>query len=348
MTFSDRILNWYAGNRRQLPWRNTKNPYKIWLSEIILQQTRMAQGIPYYHDFISKYPTIFDLAQAREQEILKTWQGLGYYSRARNLHTTAKFIADERNGQFPDNYDELLLLKGVGDYTASAIASICFDEARPVIDGNVYRVLSRCFDVDLAIDSTAGKAYYKELAHEVMALKQFGDYNQGIMEIGATVCTPKSPSCETCPLSDLCLSLARNTIAERPVKKKRVAVRNRYFDYLVFLDPKHHTVLQQRTENDIWKNLYEFPLIEMDHEEDIAAAEARIRSSTKWPTGSEIKYLQDMDRRHKLSHQTLHARFWIIYTKATLQKGVPVHDLDEFPVPVLIQDALQALKNSYF
>ena len=348
MTFSDRILNWYARNRRQLPWRNTKNPYKIWLSEIILQQTRIAQGIPYYQDFISKYPSIFDLAAAEEQEILKTWQGLGYYSRARNLHTTAKYLAHERKGKFPETYEELLKLKGVGDYTASAIASICFGEKRPVIDGNVYRVLSRCFDVDLPIDSSPGKKYFKDLAHEVMASQQIGDYNQGIMEIGATVCTPKSPSCRLCPISDGCLALERNTIAARPVKKKKTAVRNRYFDYLVFLDPKQHTLLQQRTKKDIWQNLYEFPLIETDRVEDVSAVEARIRSNTSWPVGSKIQYIGEMDRLHKLSHQNLHARFWIVRTETPLQKGIPLNNLDEFPVPVLIQEALQTLKNSYF
>ena len=348
MTFSDRILNWYAGNRRHLPWRNTKNPYKIWLSEIILQQTRIAQGTPYYLDFISKYPSIFELAEAEEQEILKTWQGLGYYSRARNLHATAKYIAFECKGEFPETYRELLELKGVGDYTASAIASICFDEARPVIDGNVYRVLSRCFDVDLPIDSSEGKKYFKELAHTVMAEQQAGDYNQGIMEIGATVCLPKSPTCEHCPISELCLSLERGTIQERPIKKKKAAVRNRFFDYLIFMDPEQHTVLQQRTEKDIWRNLYEFPLLEADRAEDLSTIEARIRSNTSWSQGSRIKYVQEMDRLHKLSHQNLHARFWIIYTDTPLEKGVPLQRLDDFPVPVLIHDALQTLKNSYF
>ena len=348
MTFSDRILKWYARNRRQLPWRNTKNPYKIYLSEIIMQQTRIAQGTPYYLDFISKYPSILSLAEAEEQEVLKTWQGLGYYSRARYLHATAKHIAFERNGKFPDTYEELLTLKGVGEYTAGAIASICFGESHAVIDGNVYRVLSRCFDVDLPIDTAAGKKYFKELAHELRALAQIGDYNQGIMEIGATVCLPTSPSCERCPLSDMCLALARDTIRERPVKKNRTRVRNRYFDYLVFLDPNGHTLLQQRTEKDIWKKLYEFPLIETGHPERTSIVEERIKSNTQWPQPTEIKYMKEMDRLHKLSHQTLHARFWIVYTNAFLKKGVPVEQLENFPVPVLIQDALKTLKNSYF
>lgn len=348
MTFSDRILQWYARNRRQLPWRNTKNPYKIWLSEIILQQTRMAQGIPYYHDFISKYPTIFDLAKAEENEILKTWQGLGYYSRARNLHATAQYIAFECNGKFPNSYEELLKLKGVGDYTASAVASICFNEARPVIDGNVYRVLSRCFDVAMPIDSSEGKRHFKELAHEVKAPEQIGEYNQGIMEIGATVCLPKSPHCERCPISDLCLASARNTIQKRPVKKKRTPVRNRYFDYLVFLDPKQRTLLQKRTKKDIWRNLFEFPLIESDLREAPAFVKAQIESNTNWPPAADIRHLEEMDRLHKLSHQNLHTRFWVVNTEQELQAGIPMDGLEDFPVPVLIQDALRALKNSYF
>ena len=348
MTFSTRILNWYERNRRQLPWRNTKNPYKIWLSEIILQQTRIAQGLPYYLEFIRKYPTVFDLAKAEEQEILKTWQGLGYYSRARNLHETAKHLAYECEGKFPETYSDLIKLKGVGDYTASAIASICFDEAQPVIDGNVYRVLSRCFDVEIPIDSSQGKKHFKALAREVMSETAFGNYNQGIMEIGATVCVPKSPRCECCPIADLCLARARNTIRERPVKKKKLAIRERYFDYLVFLDPKRNTLLQQRTGKDIWRNLYEFPLIETDRVEDITWVEKEIRSNVRWPSSNKINYLQDLDKLHKLSHQTLHARFWMVHTEAELPEGVPVERLEEFPVPVLIQDAFQALKNSYF
>lgn len=348
MTFSDKILKWYAGNSRQLPWRNTKDPYKIWLSEIILQQTRIVQGIPYYLDFISKYPSVFALAEADEQQILKTWQGLGYYSRARNLHATAKHIAFERHGKFPTSYEELLKLKGIGDYTASAIASICFGERRPVIDGNVYRVLSRCFDVALSIDSSQGRKYVKALAHEVMARTQIGDYNQGIMELGATVCLPKSPSCQECPLSDQCLGLANKTVLERPVKKKRTTARHRYFDYLIFLDPKHNTLVQKRTRKDIWRNLYEFPLIETENPEDISLLKRRAYASGTWPAPTKMIHLQELDRLHKLSHQTLHARFWIAYTDERIPDGIPVDALEEFPVPVLIQDAVKSLKNSYF
>ena len=348
MTFSDKILNWYARNSRQLPWRNTKDPYRIWLSEIIMQQTRIAQGLPYYHAFIMQYPSIFDLASAQEAQVLKLWQGLGYYSRARNLHATAKHIAYELNGMFPDTYDELLKLKGIGDYTASAIASICFREPRPVIDGNVYRVLSRCFDVDLSIESSKGKKYFKTLATEVMPKDDVGDYNQGVMEIGATVCLPKTPACISCPLNDQCLALAHDTRDLRPVKKKRSPVRIRHFDYLIYLDPEHRTYLQKRTGNDIWKNLFEFPLIESDKTIDLDSLRQAIRLQIDLPQARELVHVVEANRLHKLSHQHLNTRFWIVKTSGEIPEGIPWDSIDDYPVPVLIQDTIQTLKNSYF
>lgn len=348
MTFSDKILIWYARNSRQLPWRNTKDPYHIWLSEIIMQQTRIAQGLPYYQAFIREYPSIFDLASANESQVLKLWQGLGYYSRARNLHATARHIAFERNGMFPKTYNELLKLKGIGDYTASAIASICYGEARPVIDGNVYRVLSRCFDVDLSIQSSKGKKFFKNLATEIMAKDQIGDYNQGVMEIGATVCLPKSPSCDSCPLNDQCLALARGTIDVRPVKKKRTPARIRHFDYLIYLDPEGRTYLQKRTGNDIWKNMFEFPLIESEQVIDTDSLQTAIHLQIDLPQAQEIVHVSEASRIHKLSHQHLNTRFWIVKTHEEIPEGIPWESIDSYPVPVLIHDTIQALKNSYF
>lgn len=348
MIFSNKILHWYARNSRQLPWRNTKDPYHIWLSEIIMQQTRIAQGIPYYHAFISEYPFIMDLALAEEKQVLKLWQGLGYYSRARNLHATAKHIAFERNGKFPGTYEELLKLKGIGDYTASAIASICFDEARPVVDGNVYRVLSRCFDVDQPIDSSRGKKYFKALAYRVMAKDLVGDYNQGLMEVGATVCKPRSPICGSCPLNDQCLALARKTIDLRPVKKKRTPVRIRHFDYLIYLDPDHRTYLQKRTGNDIWKNLFEFPLIESEQVIDTDAVQKAVYRRIDLPQPKEIVHVAEANRLHKLSHQHLKTRFWIVKTNERIATGIPWDSIESYPVPILIHDTIQALKNSYF
>ena len=195
MSFSQKILKWYGEHKRELPWRTTNDPYKIWLSEIMLQQTRVAQGTPYYHKFLEAFPTVYDLANAEEEQVLKLWQGLGYYSRARNLHATAKMVVTEYDGNFPNTYKELKSLKGVGDYTASAIASICFNEPEPVVDGNVYRVLARYFGVDLPINSTEGIKYFKELARDVMNVENIRDYNQGIMEFGAIQCAPKRPYC---------------------------------------------------------------------------------------------------------------------------------------------------------
>jgi len=262
MHFSKKILEWYAINKRELPWRSTREPYNIWLSEVILQQTRVAQGLPYYNKFVKAFPTVFDLAGASEEQVLKLWQGLGYYSRARNMHFTAKQVVNEYGGMFPDSYSGLLKLKGVGDYTASAIASICFDEKVPVVDGNVYRVLSRFFGVDLPINSTKGVKYFKELATEVMSDTNIRDYNQGIMEFGAIQCSPKKPLCLHCPINERCRALLQNRVLELPVKLKKGKIKNRYFNYLVFLDKDGKTMLEQRKGKGIWQNLYQFPLVE--------------------------------------------------------------------------------------
>jgi A/G-specific adenine glycosylase len=264
MSFAPKILNWYHEHQRDLPWRQTRDPYRVWLSEIILQQTRVAQGMPYYLSFVETFPTVYDLAEAPEEQVLKLWQGLGYYSRARNLHTTAKMVVSEFDGQFPHTYEELKTLKGVGDYTASAIASFCFDVPEPVVDGNVYRVLSRYFGVDIPINSTEGITYFKELAREVMDAENIRDYNQGIMEFGAIQCAPKKPYCLLCPLQESCVALKENKVDILPIKLNKTKVRNRYFNYLVWLDGNGNTVLEQRKGKGIWQNLYQFPLLETD------------------------------------------------------------------------------------
>ncbi len=209
MNFKKILTNWYSINKRNLLWRSTKNPYFIWLSEIIMQQTQVKQGSPYYEAFINQFPTVFDLAEADEETVLKLWQGLGYYSRARNLHASAKHIAYELNGKFPTTYSEIIKLKGVGDYTASAIASICFDEPTAVVDGNVYRVLSRYFGIDTPINSTQGIKEFKALASTLLDTAHPGDYNQAVMEFGATQCKPKNPYCMVCPLKDSCVALQK-------------------------------------------------------------------------------------------------------------------------------------------
>ena len=222
-------MNWYATAQRDLPWRGTTDPYKVWLSEIILQQTRVVQGLPYYQRFISNYPTITDLANAPEEEVLKLWQGLGYYSRAKNLHHTAQYIATELGGIFPKTYKELVKLKGIGDYTASAIASFCYNEPCPVVDGNVYRVLSRVFGIATPINSTQGTKEFKALAHECLDKANAGVYNQAIMEFGALQCTPQSPDCTNCVLRDHCWAFHHNKVNELPVKLKKITIKKRYF-----------------------------------------------------------------------------------------------------------------------
>lgn len=236
MDFSTQIIEWYRTNKRDLPWRKTKNPYQIWLSEIILQQTRVEQGLSYYLKFIEKYPSIKDLANAPQDEVLKLWQGLGYYSRARNLHYTSKVITDKYKGEFPATYKEILDLKGIGEYTAAAISSFSFNLPYPVIDGNVYRVLSRVFDIDTPIDSTLGKKEFKELAYELINKNNPSEYNQAIMEFGALYCKPQSPDCENCIFTSTCLAFKTKKINELPVKSKKLKQKNRYFNYLVFID----------------------------------------------------------------------------------------------------------------
>lgn len=344
MSFAPKILNWYHEHQRDLPWRQTRDPYRVWLSEIILQQTRVAQGMPYYLSFVETFPTVYDLAEAPEEQVLKLWQGLGYYSRARNLHTTAKMVVTEFDGQFPHTYEELKTLKGVGDYTASAIASFCFDVPEPVVDGNVYRVLSRYFGVDIPINSTEGITYFKELAREVMDAENIRDYNQGIMEFGAIQCAPKKPYCLLCPLQESCVALKENKVDILPIKLNKTKVRNRYFNYLVWLDGNGDTVLEQRKGKGIWQNLYQFPLLETDSPLEDAEIEEKMKVNH---TPLEIETLSLYNNEpiiHKLSHQHLHTQFWILKTSHILEEGIPWKKIDDFPVPVLIADFIKTFK----
>ena len=348
MVFSQKILIWYAENKRDLPWRRTRNPYKIWLSEIILQQTRVVQGTPYYLKFIEHFPTVYDLAEADEEQILKLWQGLGYYSRGRNLHTTAKMIVNEYDGKFPDNYKELLKLKGIGDYTASAIASICFNEAQPVVDGNVYRVLSRYYGISKPINSTEGVKYFKKLATKVMNSESIRDYNQGIMEFGAIQCAPKKPNCLLCPLNNGCVALQKNKLTELPVKIKKTKVRNRYFNYLVIIDRDNKTQLQQRKGKGIWQNLWEFPLLESKKKITLEKVKQQLLKVVNIHGDYEVLQHTTDVIVHKLSHQHLYTRFWIVKTDTKLEEALTFRELENYPVPVLIADFISAFKNSYF
>jgi len=344
MSFAPKILNWYHEHQRDLPWRQTRDPYRVWLSEIILQQTRVAQGMPYYYNFVEAFPTVFDLANAPEEQVLKLWQGLGYYSRARNLHATAKMVVTEFDGNFPQTYDGLKSLKGVGDYTASAIASFCFDVAEPVVDGNVYRVLSRYFGVDIPINSTEGIKYFKELAREVMDSENIRDYNQGIMEFGAIQCAPKKPYCLLCPLQESCVALKENKVDVLPIKLNKTKVRNRYFNYLVWLDEDKNTVLEQRRGKGIWQNLYQFPLIETDSAIGDGEFEEKMETDHRLAKIESLSLYNNEPIVHKLSHQHLHTRFWILKTSYILEEGIPWKKIDDFPVPVLIADFIKTFK----
>lgn len=348
MIFAEEILKWYHINKRDLPWRATTDPYKIWLSEIMLQQTRVAQGTPYYHAFVENFPTVRDLADAPEEKVMKLWQGLGYYSRARNLHATAQKVAYELNGQFPDTYKGLLGLKGVGDYTASAIASISFGRPEPVVDGNVYRVLSRFFGIDTPINSTQGITYFKELAREVMHSSEIRDYNQGIMEFGAVQCTPQNPNCMFCPLSEGCQALKTNKVKELPVKLKKTKIKHLHFNYVVPISPKGETHLRQRTSKGIWRNLWEFPLLESEKEMTLPEIEAQLDQFPIINKVHTVFRFNEMPIVHKLSHRHLHTVFWIVELKDELKDGISFSKAEEFAVPVLIAEFLKTFKNSYF
>ncbi len=337
MLFSTKLINWYKKNQRDFPWRETENPYFIWLSEIILQQTKTEQGLPYYITFIKKYPTITDLANANEMSVLKLWQGLGYYSRARNLHYSAKYIVNELNGVFPKNYKELLQLKGVGDYTASAIASICYNEKTAVVDGNVYRVLARYFDIDIPINSTKGIKDFKLLAQELLPKSNYGLYNQAIMDFGATVCTPKRTKCLSCILNDSCLALQKKKVDVLPVKIGKIKIKKRYFNYFVFLDKNNNTLISKRLGKGIWQNLYEFPLHESTKEIFKVDEDLFPKNISKKNVLS-IHLFNKKIIQHKLSHQHIFTKFWIVKLDVNLKKSIPFYKMKKYPISTLVHN----------
>ena len=329
------ITRWYRQNKRDLPWRNTKNPYFIWLSEIILQQTRVVQGTEYYLKFIKNYPTVKDLAQAKEQEILNDWQGLGYYSRARNLHSAAKQIMDKHNGQFPSKYEDIKNLKGVGDYTSAAIASFAFDLPHAVVDGNVFRLLSRYFADDTPIDSSAGKKRFTTYANELKFDSEIGDFNQAIMEMGAIVCAPKKPNCLFCPLATSCKSNELQTQLSYPVKKKKTKVTTRYLNYLVLDEPSY--LIKKREGKGIWENMFEFPCIETDSE--ALPEEIKVKARKKFDLSvSETPIVKD---KHILSHQKLLVTFWLVSGNPKDKNLIRVDNLENYPIPRVIDRFLE-------
>lgn len=343
------LQEWYATNKRDLPWRDTKNPYLIWISEIILQQTRVAQGLDYYNRFVRRFPDIRSLAEAGRKDVLKCWQGLGYYSRARHLHETAEDIQRRFGGIFPEQYDDILTLKGIGEYTAAAITSFVWNQPRPVIDGNVYRVLGRLFAVETPMDTGKGKREYRELAALLMPPEQAGMHNQAIMEFGALQCVPQNPDCEKCPLSGKCMAYASGNPQQYPVRQKKTKTRNRYLNYF-FIICGSHTYLHHRTGKDIWEGLYEFPLIETNDPVNLDtnvpenfANTGILRHFNKLfrGTGRTAISVEMKNVRHVLSHQILYATFY----KVEIQKEnvalkkylkISLSALDEYPFPKLI------------
>ena len=331
--FQLQIADWYRQNKRDLPWRNTNKPYFVWLSEIILQQTRVNQGMEYYLKFISEFPEIKNLADADEQKILKLWQGLGYYSRARNLHHAAKQIVNEFDGRFPNSYSEILKLKGVGEYTAAAIASFAFGLPHAVVDGNVYRVLSRYFDIDLPIDSGEGRKYFAALAQSLISELNPGLHNQAMMEFGALLCTPVNPACENCPVADACLARQNDTIKLRPVKTGKTKIRKRYLHYLLFREGEN-IIIEKRTEKDVWQNMFQLPLIESETE-SVSDAAALIKKQYAIEPA-----IFDKEYTHILSHQKILARFYFCdELPASLnsnQQKIERKELENYPLPRLI------------
>ena len=342
--FTTRLLAWYATHTRPMPWKGEKNPYLIWLSEIVLQQTRVAQGLPYFERLRDAYPTVQDLADAPEDELLKNWEGLGYYSRARNLHAAAKHIAYERGGRFPDTHADILALKGVGPYTAAAIASFAYGLPHAVVDGNVYRVLARVFGIDTPMDSTAGKKKFAALAQQLLDTTDPGRYNQAVMDFGATMCTPKRPACTTCPMRPDCVALTTDRVGELPVKSKKTKTRTRYFHYLVLRSPDQ-ILLRKRPAGDIWQGLFDFPLVETDSA-DTDAAEV-LGSATLLQDLPYTYVRRSPLARQTLSHQRIVARFYELTVDqlpaAPVEgRAVALREVTNYAFPKIVDEYLNA------
>jgi A/G-specific adenine glycosylase len=341
-----KIYQWYAIYQRELPWRKIKDPYKIWLSEIILQQTRVAQGMEYYRKFTDKYKTINDLASSSEDNILKLWQGLGYYTRARNLHSTAKNIVKKYNGKFPETYEEIIQLKGIGQYTASAISSIAFGLPYPAIDGNIYRVLSRYFGLSTPIDTAKGKKEIEKIAIELISFDDPGFHNQAFMDFGALQCVPKSPDCSKCPVSITCFANQKHMVEKFPVKTKKVKQRIRYF-YYYLIESNEEILMEKRQEKDIWQNLYQIPLLESKYElqEDEFLAKRSIFNSNH---PFILKNVLGV-KKHILSHQIIYAK--LIHLQTNTLEEISGHyirvnkkDIYKFAVPKLLENFFNEIK----
>ena len=336
VTFSNKLINWYNHNKRDLPWRKTKDPYKIWVSEIILQQTRIEFGIKYYNKFLKRYPDVKNLANTKEMDLMKIWEGLGYYSRAINMLKTAKIVLNSFNGVFPLEYEQLIQLPGVGDYTASAISSICNDELQVVVDGNVLRFLSRMHKIDLPIESIKTKKYFKKLGFKLIQDVKPGDFNQALMDYGSTICKPKKFDCNSCLFSIDCKAYNSNSVENYPVKKKKIKLKDRFLNYVVVVTNDNKTQIKKRDSSGIWKNLYEFPLIE-----------TKIETSAKQISKELDLNLKDLlsvkKINHRLSHQLLHITFFVYKVDYKLDDLVDINTLASYPFPKPINKFISEL-----
>ncbi|HEY8930108.1 MAG TPA: A/G-specific adenine glycosylase [Mucilaginibacter sp.] len=338
MNFNSELINWYLQNKRDLPWRNTNDAYVIWLSEIILQQTRVEQGLPYFERFLEKYPTVSHFAAAHEDEVLKLWQGLGYYSRGRNMLKTAQLVQEQYNGQFPTVYSDLIKLTGIGEYTAAAIASFSSNEAKAVVDGNVFRVLARYLGIDEPVNSTKGKKIFQEAANDFLNKKKPGLHNQAMMELGAVICKPKNPACGTCPVRLGCYAFKHNAINSLPVKLNKVKVRERYFNY--FLTTESDKVLiNRRGQNDIWANMYDLPLVETPSL--LTISQLLTHQEVKDYFGGDLQIVEVSPvNKHILTHQRLFVRLITLQNQPVKLKDnwtwIPVNELQKLALPKII------------
>ncbi|MBI2259244.1 MAG: A/G-specific adenine glycosylase [Flavobacteriia bacterium] len=344
--FSSNLIHWYEENKRDLPWRHTQNPYFILLSEIILQQTRVQQGLPYYYKFIHNFPTIFDLAKAEESEIYQLWQGLGYYSRAKNLHLCAKQLVSLYQGSFPENYNDLIKLSGIGPYTASAILAFAFNKNVVLIDGNVYRFISRLWSINELINTSKSLRIFNELLLHYLPKNQSNIFNQAIMEYGALICTPKQMKCGICVFQSQCISFKNNEIDQFPVKKKNIIKKNRYFTYFVFIE-NQQLIISKRVVKDIWQNLFEFPLSEEESLSDFEKSEFYRENKLKY---SKEPNFVITNKKHILTHQNIFSRF-VIYDFIPKEfknnqkfKQIFINQIDDYPFPVMMNEIIQQIK----
>lgn len=350
MKFSEKILIRYDQNKRDLPWRETKDPYKIWLSEIIMQQTQIAQGTSYYLKFLESFPTIFDLVKADEQDVLLLWQGLGYYSRARNLHKTAKEIVKQFNGKFPETYQELIKLKGIGDYTAAAISSICFDKPHPAVDGNVMRLISRLFEIKEAVNKAEGKNKIKKIAEHLISKERPGDFNQAVMDFGSQYCKITDPDCMNCIFNTICKAYKKDMVSELPNKDKAKAKTKEYYNYFICINEQKEEIIIKKRVKGIWKNLFEFPnLISSEKLSDLKVINSFLKTFN-------IKHKMKLSEasseyKHLLSHKELYIKFYTIKIRSehdmkTICRdenyiSVKIDELTNYPFPVSIKKYIE-------